>query len=86
MNVEGVDKRATMNAHQSAGHRQPNRHGAFRHQDHRDERLPDPVAMKLKGDLHFESSDVRQRSHPIGTTPAALEPPLVRRYPSRSAL
>ena len=27
------------------------RHGAFQHQDQRDERLPNPVAMKLKGDL-----------------------------------
>jgi hypothetical protein len=68
INVEGADKRASMNTHQSAGHRQPNRHGAFQHQDHRDERLTIPVAMKLKGELHFESSDFRQRSHPTGTT------------------
>jgi hypothetical protein len=48
MNVEDVDKRACMNSHQSARCFQSNRNGAFQHQDHRDDKLPNPVAMKLK--------------------------------------
>lgn len=48
MNVEDVDKHASTNARQSPRRLQPNRHGAFQHQDHRDERPPDPMAMMLK--------------------------------------
>src|SRR5688572_19428138 len=48
VHVDDADKHASMNSHQSTGHRQPNRHGAFQHQGHRDGRLQNPVAMMLK--------------------------------------